>query len=94
MIANAVGTYTSITIWDVLRKAQEGKPVQKLILEGDIVLASVKAGMVLLIQLLPRSSKIKSISCSQNVFKSENMISDIKHEFQQTGRSQFTNDKY
>jgi len=43
MIVNAKKTYTRIMIREIIRKAQEGKPVQKLTLEGDIVLASFKA---------------------------------------------------
>jgi hypothetical protein len=78
MITNAKKTCTRITIRDILRKAQEGKPVQKLTLESDIVLASFKASTVLLIKLLSQSSKIKSLSLSQyNVFIFENTIEEI-----------------
>jgi hypothetical protein len=75
MIVNTKKTYTRIMTRDIIRKAQEGKPVQKLTLEGDIVLASFKASTVLLMQLLSQSSKIKSLSSSQyNVFIFENTI--------------------
>ena len=84
MIVNAKKTYTRIMIGDIIRKAQESTPVQKLSLEGAIVLASFKASTVLLTQLLSQSSKIKSLSSSQyNVFIFENMIVEIKHEFHQ-----------
>jgi len=78
MIANAKKTYTRIMIRDILRKAQEGKPVQKLTLEVDTVLASFKVSTVLLIQLLSQSSKIKSLSSSQYyVFIFENTVEEI-----------------
>jgi hypothetical protein len=57
MIVNAKKNYTRIMIRDIITKAQEGKPVQKLNLEGDIALASLKASTVLLIQLLTQSGK-------------------------------------
>jgi len=55
MIVHAKKTYTRI-IRNIIQKAQEGKPVLKLTLEGDIVLASFKANTVLLIQLPSQSS--------------------------------------
>jgi hypothetical protein len=95
MIINAKKTYTRI-IRDIIRKAQEGTPVQKLTLEGDIALASFKASTFLLIQLLSQSSKIKSLSSSRYVFIFENMIAGEKKNnvnfFILVGHS-FANDK-
>ena len=78
-------------IRDIIRKAQEDKPVQKLTLEGDIVLASFNTSTVLSIQLLSQSSEIKSLSSFQyNVFIFENTIVERKqHELYQIGWTQF-----